>query len=395
MRTSVAIFCGGRGAASIVRGLLATRHVDVSLLINGYDNGLSTGAIRRFLPGILGPSDFRKSLTLHLDPSEPHHDALLTLLTHRLPDRAGMMDLELIMNGIGSGNGSFAMLSSFERHTTREYLDAVRTRLVADDRALDLANCSLGNLLIAGAYLRHGHSFNAAVEACARLVSSPMRLLNVTEGQNAYLVARKADGRVLVDESDIVAAQDRTPISDLCLVAAEPRLLEATVRRRKFDSSVWDVLTRSAAEVTLSSAADKAIREADLLVYGPGTPHSSLLPSYLTPGIAASIRECRARAKVFVANLKPDHDVPSLGPADLARLTLRYLADPLNRVPTITHALCDRRIGTRIGYTAPDRVAWATGCFSDRHDSALHDGPRTVAALLGTIGESRTESIAS
>lgn len=395
MRTSVAVFCGGRGAASIVRALLATRQVDVSLLINGYDNGLSTGTIRRSLPGILGPSDFRKSLTLHLDPSEPHHDALLTLLTHRLPDRASMVDLELMVNRVRSGSGKFAMLSSFERHTTRGYLDAVRTRLMANDRALDLTNCSLGNLLIAGAYLCHGQSFNVAVEACARLVSSPLRLLNVTEGENAYLVARKVDGRVLIDESDIVGVQDRIPISELLLVAAEPRLLAATERRSIASSSLWDVLTRMAAKVTLSSAADKAIREADLLVYGPGTPHSSLLPSYLTPGIAPSIQDSRARAKVFVANLIPDHDVPSLGPTDLARLTLRYLADLSNQALTMTHALCDRRFETNMEYCAPDRVAWITGRFSSSKDSALHDGPRTAAALLKTISGSRTESSAS
>ena len=71
--TGIALFSGGRGAASIARSLLRTPGVDLSLLINGYDNGLSTGALRRYLPGMLGRSDFRKNLLLHLDPGDPRH----------------------------------------------------------------------------------------------------------------------------------------------------------------------------------------------------------------------------------------------------------------------------------------------------------------------------------
>ncbi len=74
--TRIALFSGGRGAAGIARGLLRLPDVDLSLLINGYDNGLSTGALRRYLPGMLGPSDFRKNLLLHLDPGDPRHALL-------------------------------------------------------------------------------------------------------------------------------------------------------------------------------------------------------------------------------------------------------------------------------------------------------------------------------
>src|SRR5256885_7690099 len=52
------------------------RSTAVTLLVNGYDNGRSTGALRRFLPGMLGPSDFRKTLRLHLGPGDPRGEAL-------------------------------------------------------------------------------------------------------------------------------------------------------------------------------------------------------------------------------------------------------------------------------------------------------------------------------
>jgi 2-phospho-L-lactate transferase/gluconeogenesis factor (CofD/UPF0052 family) len=63
----VAVFCGGRGSATIIRELLRSTEVHLALLVNAYDDGLSTGALRNFIPGMLGPSDFRKNFSYLLD----------------------------------------------------------------------------------------------------------------------------------------------------------------------------------------------------------------------------------------------------------------------------------------------------------------------------------------
>ena len=60
---NVTLFCGGRGSANLIKELVRYSNVNLNLIINGYDNGLSTGAIRKIIPGILGPSDFRKNLS--------------------------------------------------------------------------------------------------------------------------------------------------------------------------------------------------------------------------------------------------------------------------------------------------------------------------------------------
>lgn len=62
--TRVVLFCGGRGSATIIRALLRQTDVELTLLVNAYDDGLSTGALRDFIPGMLGPSDFRKNLSI-------------------------------------------------------------------------------------------------------------------------------------------------------------------------------------------------------------------------------------------------------------------------------------------------------------------------------------------
>ena len=80
----VALLCGGRGRAAIIRALLDSGRCHLSLLVNGFDDGRSTGAVRRLVPGMLGPSDFRKNLVTTLDPGKRDQRALGRLLELRL-----------------------------------------------------------------------------------------------------------------------------------------------------------------------------------------------------------------------------------------------------------------------------------------------------------------------
>ncbi|MER6580357.1 2-phospho-L-lactate transferase CofD family protein [Nonomuraea sp. NPDC001023] len=378
-RVSVALFGGGRGGAGIARALLRTPGTSLSLLVNGYDNGLSTGALRRWLPGMLGPSDFRKNLLLHLDPGDPRH----TLLERRLPPGATPADLDALIGDVAAAGPAEA---------ARE-LRVVAGRLAARPGGLDLADCALGNLVFAGAYLRLGEDFNAAVRACARTFGSPVRLLNVTGGENAFLVALKQDGRVQADEADIVAPQDGVPITGLFLLREPLSAADRAALAGRPAERVRELLARRSAVVTPNPEALRALAGADLIVYGPGTPHSSLLPSYLTPGLAEALSGSGAAARVFVVNVGGDHDVQGLTATDLVDRTLAYLGDPGNERATITHVLSGRGAGApAVPARVLERGSWAGARWisADLEDPArpgAHCGPRTAEALLAVLGE--------
>jgi 2-phospho-L-lactate transferase/gluconeogenesis factor (CofD/UPF0052 family) len=393
-RIAVTLFTGGRGGATIARQLLRTPGIDLSLVINGYDNGLSTGALRRYLPGMLGPSDFRKNLLLHLDGDIPEQAALIALLRYRFPAGATRKDFDDLVGTLASpswpcGEGAFAGLPQSARAAIVRDLAVLRRRLERHPCGLDLADCALGNLVFAGAYLRLD-DFNAAVRSCARTFGSPARLVNVTNGENVYLVALKQDGRILPDEADIVAPQDATAITDLFLLSEPltPRFraeLDARPAEQK-----RQILTRLSGRVSLGAEARDAIQRADLIVYGPGTPHSSLLPSYLTPGVADAITASPALGKVFVVNIRADHDVQGLSAPDLVDLTLSYLDDPFNQRRTVTDILCHR--GSVPPAELSDRRTWAGARWvvADLEASARpgqHSGQRTVSALTSMVGE--------
>ena len=55
----VMLFSGGRGSGALTAALLRMPGVDLTLAINGYDDGASTGEVRRFLGDALGPSDYQ------------------------------------------------------------------------------------------------------------------------------------------------------------------------------------------------------------------------------------------------------------------------------------------------------------------------------------------------
>ena len=61
------IFSGGRGCANIIKSLLRQTEFDLTIAVNAYDNGKSTGSLRRYIPGLLGPSDIRKNVSTLLE----------------------------------------------------------------------------------------------------------------------------------------------------------------------------------------------------------------------------------------------------------------------------------------------------------------------------------------
>ena len=84
---------GGRGAASLIPAFLRREGLNLTSIVNAYDDGKSTGEIRRFFD-MLGPSDIRKVQELML-PEGRHRVAALHLFRYRYPvehDRARILD---------------------------------------------------------------------------------------------------------------------------------------------------------------------------------------------------------------------------------------------------------------------------------------------------------------
>src|SRR5215208_895131 len=182
----VVLFSGGRGSGALTTALVRMSGVDLTLAINGYDDGASTGEVRRFLGDALGPSDFRKNasrLALELGTCSP---LLLELLDARLPNGLTTVDALSTLRERAAGQPAVA-----------ERVEAFASELARTGRTFNFDDCSVGNLVFAGSFLLLGRRFNDAVDDYCELLSLPVGVIeNVTDGTNAHLVAIGEDGAV-------------------------------------------------------------------------------------------------------------------------------------------------------------------------------------------------------
>lgn len=303
----VVIFSGGRGSASIARAAAGVADLDITLLINGYDDGLSTGAIRDLLSGMLGPSDFRKSISnLCLDGSS-NKRGLGSLLEHRL----GEADLrQLSQSGsLRSLPDLSPIIDELSVRDLRALDDAVESLLA--DRSLYGAiersggDMAVGNLVLAGMYLGSDRDFNASVQRFNEEFLPEIEILNITDGANLHLSAVTASGDVLWREAEIVDTQSSESIVELGLTS-EP--LPAFVSPNENAPSREWLVEKSTTPAPHPTAIDRILR-ADCIIYAPGTQHSSLFPSYLTEGVAEAVASSTAASKILVLNLEADNDI--------------------------------------------------------------------------------------
>src|SRR5438132_391875 len=99
---NVVVINGGRGAAALIPSLLRRHGLNVTSVVNAYDDGKSTGELRRFF-GMLGPSDIRKVQELMLPESEPEHAAHLAAFRYRYPVDCDRLQVLAALRAFGHG----------------------------------------------------------------------------------------------------------------------------------------------------------------------------------------------------------------------------------------------------------------------------------------------------
>ncbi len=77
-------------------------------------------------------------------------------------------------------------------------------------------------------------------------------------------------------------------------------------------------------EAKIFEETDKAIRDADLIVIGPGDPYSSVIPNLLVGGMKEALKESKAK-KVLISNLMSEWgETNEFSASDIARELLAY-----------------------------------------------------------------------
>ena len=160
---------------------------------------------------------------------------------------------------------------SANRHVSRTIRQLFEYRF---DKGEGLEGHSVGNLLLTALTEITG-STERALEEASQLLNVAGRVLPVTT-DDVRLCARLRDGTIIVGERHI----------DVRTVKPEVRI----------DHVYLTPVAR------IHPEADEAIREADVIVIGPGDLYTSVLPNLLVDGVPEAIRSSKA-TKIYVCNL--------------------------------------------------------------------------------------------
>jgi 2-phospho-L-lactate transferase/gluconeogenesis factor (CofD/UPF0052 family) len=324
---NVVLLNGGRGAGSIIPALLRTQGLNVTSIVNAYDDGKSTGAIRHFFD-MLGPSDIRKVQELMLPEESRYFAEEKALFGFRYPldvdASAVLRDMAAFADGAHSIAGlpvSRAAAAHVLRRYVREFLDGLAVIEKARGERFDFADCALMNCLYAGAYLACGRDMELTTRSMDRLFRLTGTVLP-NSVENKWLSALRENGDVLFSEAEIVELRSNVRIKGVFL-------LDRPLDRERFSTLSPDeqryFLSRHHAAPIASSGVRLALEQADIIVYSAGTQHSSLYPTYMSRGIAETIAGNRAALKIFVTNIGADYETPSYRASDYLMGAYRYL----------------------------------------------------------------------
>jgi 2-phospho-L-lactate transferase/gluconeogenesis factor (CofD/UPF0052 family) len=390
--------------------LLRYPHVRLTTIVNAYDDGKSTGHIRRFFR-MLGPSDIRKNQLVMMHRSNGQEAALKTFFQFRFPDRLAhdraVQTIHALLCGETDDFGLQAALASFDarrRHRVLGYLSSFLENVALYERVLGepfpFSDCALSNCIYAGAFEIHGRDFGLTVDHVGKLFN--MRGETITNSnENRYLVAIRENGLIMNSEAEIVESRANVRIRDIYIVerplsVEEKRNLDALPVEDKLK-----YLQRFSSLPHVNTRCVDAVREADIILYSPGTQHSSLYPTYMTGGLGALVRSNREAMKVFVANVGEDYETPAYSVSELVEGALRRLknSDPEEHPASayIHYVLANnvfRKTDHLKKYIRHDPseveqlgVKCLSGDFEQTQNWGKHDGERLVKTVLGLLDE--------
>ena len=225
-----------------------------------------------------------------------------------------------------------------------------------------LTGQNFGNLLLAALNGICG-SFSEAIRMMGQVLAITGRVLPVTE-ESIHLQAQFSDGSTVLGESEIFNVKKGTEktISRVTLVPQHPRAF---------------------------SEAIAAIERADLILIGPGSLYTSIIPNFLVDGITEAVVRAKGHTLMVMNLMTQDGETEGYTAVDHLRAFLRHSQEGIldgclvNSAPVPEHLLedyrqegadmirVDREQIEKLGVTLYEKPLLSTKSEFARHDPIL------------------------
>ncbi|MEE4359316.1 MAG: 2-phospho-L-lactate transferase CofD family protein [Desulfococcaceae bacterium] len=332
----IAVFGGGSGAQSLLEKLKTNPENFITVIINAYDNGKSTGKVREDFR-TLGPSDSRKNLVHLLDDRNPDARHIRNFFSLRLEDRdrknAGKILRAIAENDIKTIGKCGAKWNVYSRMPL-EFRDTVSLgmrnypgEIRKNGKKPDYSDFNIMNAVFAGIMGKKG-----CLQRATDLISDamPLRgkvLLNSLQNLHLYAVRKSGNHHygMIQDEAAIVSQAVPGRIEELFLLESPLHPDETDSFSSLSPEEIKEKLRSRSVSPCLNPKVRDALKDADIIIYAPGTPHSSLYPTYMTSGLADCIAGNTRAEKIFLCNIREDKDICGYSAPELFNTALSYL----------------------------------------------------------------------
>lgn len=275
---NVTIFAGGTGSEELQKGLwkLFQDKITLKIIINGYDDGKSTGIVRKIYDNdILGPSDMRKN----------------HLFQHLL--RYGKTDIYKFMNmRFSSQNPKEYILNklkdveglSIEHHNI---LSDTILKYFQHPNAYNYEynDFNIGNIVYA--HLFYNAGTQKACEVICEILNIPSDIVSFQSDEPYRLCAKTENGLKLETEEQIVEFANYND-----------KIISIQLLDKNNKTSI----------PSLKQNVVNIIQNSDIILFSCGTLWSSLIPTYISDRFYDLIYESTAK-KYLITNINNDKDM--------------------------------------------------------------------------------------
>ena len=409
MKANIVIFSGGRGNKNLffeVQKQMKSIN-ELTVIINGLDDGASTGEIRRlFNYKAHGISDFLKAI-LSLSPDKKLIDAMEA----RFPNVNNFEERLLLYRNlhkilykgyIPKYFEPLSLISDKKRKLIIEKLSIFFNYFYINrDEIIDIEDFKIGNILFGALLIESNLDFNKAISAFSKFCNLDNNIKIYPNSNSVrYLSGLLKNGILLPNEASVVLTRTTHSIRDIYQMA-NPITMNQIRKLSSIEIEDKINFLESLRSIpTLNEETKDKLISSDIIIYGSGTPYSSILPSLETQDIARFI-SANIAPKVMIANLKKETN-NFVNISDLVEDLFKHLSrsttKKLNKKDLLTHLIVSEDIDSNIeskSITFDENVIikkypWLRiikGNFIDKSNAAAHNGKKVLEAIFSIINE--------
>lgn len=286
----VLAFSGGTGFREINMAL-ALRTQNVTRVVPIWDNGGSSKALRESFQ-LMPVGDIRHALMTQAH-GEGRVGSVVKLFNWRL---SGSGEKSLLKKELDSFvQYQHPLIGNVEQSLGHVIITYLRQFADCMPEDMDLRNGSIGNFVLVGAYLAHNKDLNTAIYVFRQLCSIQGNVWPVSLHNHLHINA-------ILENHRIIAGQENTTRLDREHIKEK---IERIIFNRTEEVDVGGNLQHTTAQA--NPIVVDALKKAQVIVYGPGSFFTSILPHIMVEGIADEISNLDI-PKVFIGNLLEDNE---------------------------------------------------------------------------------------